>query len=167
MGGLIVVLSIGIFIKKTTKPIPPHPPQSRETVDPPDPIPEAPAKTTPKAVVNSTTYRNNYGTNIMGGQTGSFRKSSFTWTISKSGSGFNIKTNALPESFNVVYSHYDSPNRLYHYKPSGNAYFDNAKVQVVMCNGKLGDYAAGNLASGNIFSIVFIDNTGYIYKLGK
>lgn len=116
---------------------------------------------------NTTTFQNNYGTNIINAQTGTFRKSSYSWTITKNNDKFNIKTNAMSGSFNVVYSHYDSPNKLHHYTPSGSAYFDNAVVQLVMTNGKLDRYAAGDLSTGNILSIIFTDNNGYIYKLGK
>ena len=116
---------------------------------------------------NTTTFRNNYGTNIINAQPGTFRKSSFSWTITKNNDKFNIKTNAMSGSFNVVYSHYDSANKLHHYNASGSAIFDNAVVKLVMTNGKLDQYAAGDLSNGNILSIIFTDNNGFIYKLGK
>lgn len=110
----------------------------------------------------STTFTNNYGTNIINGQTGKFSKSSFSWTITKRGNIYNIKTNALSESINVSYSHYDSENKLYNYKVSGSASFDGSRVKLVMTNGKLSDYANGNTQSVNILSIIFYDNSGYI-----
>ena len=131
--------------------------------------PEPDSSSPPKAITQtcSSTYGNNNGTNIMNGQVGSFRKSSFSWTVKKVEGKFNIKSNAGSGSFNVVYSHYDSANNLHHYKPSGSAIFDNAIVKLVMSNGKLDQYAAGDLSSGNILSFIFTDNNGYIYKLGK
>jgi len=120
-----------------------------------------------KPVTNSTTYRNNHGTNIMNGEVGNFRKSSFSWTITQIDGKFNIRTNALSGSFNVVYSHYDSPNKLYHYNVSGSGYFDNAIVKLVMTSGKLSEYASGDLSRGNLLKILFTDNNGYLYKLGK
>ena len=117
--------------------------------------------------IGFSTYWNNYGTNIMFGEVGNFRKSSFNWTISQVGAIYTIKSNGGSGSFDVVYSHYDGANKLHNYKSSGSAIYDNAVVNLVMTNGKLDRYAAGDLSSGNILSIIFTDNTGYIYKLGK
>jgi len=115
----------------------------------------------------STTYRNNLGTNIINAKTGNFIKSSFTWTIKQTGNIYNIKTDAVTGSFNVTYSSYDSGNKLYCYNVVGSANFDGSRVKMVMVNGKLDDYAKGNLDNGNILSIIFVDNSGYFYRLGK
>jgi len=115
----------------------------------------------------STTYRNNYSTNIINGETGHFNKSSFTWTITQNGNIYNINTNAVSGSFNVTYSGYNSENKLYYYNAVDSANFDGSRVKMVMVNGKLSDYANGNLDNGNILSIISVDNSGYIYKLGK
>lgn len=115
----------------------------------------------------STTYKNNFGTNYINGRTGNFNKSSFTWTISQNGTQYNIKTNAISDSFNVTYSHFDSSNNLYMYKPSGNPNFDGSRIISVMSNVKLSDLAKGTIGQLNLLAIVFQDNTGYIYKLNK
>jgi hypothetical protein len=115
----------------------------------------------------STTYSNNLGTNYINGRTGTFNKSSFTWTISQNGTQYNIKTNATSTSFNVIYSHFDSSNKLYMYKSIGNADFDGSRVISVMSNMKLSDLAKGTTGQLNLLAIVFEDNSGYIYKLNK
>lgn len=117
------------------------------------------------AFSQSTTYSNNYGTNIMNGQVGNFNKSSFSWTVSKAGKLYTISTDAVSRSFNVTYSHTDKANNLYVYKVKGTGLFDGNAVKLVMTNGKLSDYAKGSLEGGNVLTILFIDNTGYIYKL--
>lgn len=113
----------------------------------------------------STTYRNNYGANIINGSVGRFNKSSFTWTVKQEGNIYNIKTNAVSRSFNVIYSHIDKANKLYVYKVQGIGLFDGSAVKLVMTNGKLSDYAKGRLEGGNILTILLVDNIGYIYKL--
>ncbi|MGK0307791.1 MAG: hypothetical protein ACI8RP_000747 [Urechidicola sp.] len=115
----------------------------------------------------STIYKNNYGTNIVNGKTGNFNKSSFSWTITQNSNSYNIKTNAVTTSFNVSYSHFDSENKLYMYNVVGNGSFDGAKVKTVMSTGKLSNYANGIVTEINLLSIVFFDNSGYIYKLNK
>lgn len=115
----------------------------------------------------STTYKNNFGTNYINGETGSFNKSSFAWTISQIGTNYIIKTNAISDSFNVTYSHFDSTNKLYIYKAIGNANFDGSKVVRVMTNQKLSDLAKGTTGQLNLLAILFQDNTGYMYKLNK
>jgi len=117
------------------------------------------------AFSQSTTYRNNYGANIINGVVGKFNKSSFTWSVTQNGNKYNIKTNAVSRSFNVSYSHMDTKNNLYVYKIQGIGLFDGSAVKLVMTNGKLSDYAKGNLKGGNLLTILLIDNTGYIYKL--
>jgi hypothetical protein len=113
----------------------------------------------------STIYKNNYGTNIVNGKTGNFNKSSFSWTITQNSNSYNIKTNAVTTSFNVSYSHFDSENKLYMYNVVGNGSFDGAKVKTVMSTGKLSNYANGIVTEINLLSIVFFDNSGYIYNL--
>lgn len=115
----------------------------------------------------STTYKNNYGTNIVNGKTGNFNKSSFSWTITQNGNLYNIKTNALAASFNVSYSHFDSANKLFMYNVVGSGSFDGANVKIVMTTSKLSDYANGIIKEVNLLAIVFMDNSGYIYKLNK
>lgn len=115
----------------------------------------------------STTYKNNYGTNYVNGKTGNFNKSSFSWTIAKNGNTYNIKTNATTETFDVTYSYFDSNNKLYVYKIVGNGSFDGSRVKIVMTNGKLSDYAKGTIKEKNLLAILFVDNTGYMYKLNK
>ena len=56
---------------------------------------------------------------------------------------------------------------LFVYKVKGSGLFDGSLVKLVMTNGKLSDYAIGSLEGGNILSILFTDNSGYIYKLNK
>ncbi|MCD4768892.1 MAG: hypothetical protein K8R35_01835 [Bacteroidales bacterium] len=119
------------------------------------------------AVCQSTTYRNNEGTNYVNGMTGKFNKTSFTWTITKNKDSYNIKTNALTESFNVTYSYYDNANMLYVYKIVGVGDFDGSRVSIVMSTGKLSDYAKGITSKLNLLAILFEDNTGYMYKLNK
>jgi hypothetical protein len=119
------------------------------------------------AFSQSTIYKNNYGTNIVNGKTGNFNKSSFSWTITQNSNSYNIKTNAVTTSFNVSYSHFDSENKLYMYNVVGNGSFDGAKVKTVMSTGKLSNYANGIVTEINLLSIVFSDNSGYIYKLNK
>jgi len=67
----------------------------------------------------STTYKNNYGTNYIGGRTGNFNKSSISWTITQIDNNYNIKNNVNSESFNVTFSYFDSTNKLYVYKVVG------------------------------------------------
>ncbi|RKE04432.1 hypothetical protein [Marinifilum flexuosum] len=112
-----------------------------------------------------TTFKNNYGANIINGKIGTFKKSSFSWTITKKGNLYNIKTNAVTGSFNVVYSHFDHDNKLYVYKANGSGVFDGSVVKLVMTNGKLSSYADRNIKSGNLLTILFYDNSGYLYKL--
>lgn len=119
------------------------------------------------AFSQSTTYKNNYGTNIVNGKTGNFNKSSFSWTITQNGNFYNIKTNALAVSFNVSYSHFDSANKLFMYNVVGDGSFDRAHVKIVMTTSKLGEYANGIIKAVNLLAIVFTDNSGYIYKLNK
>jgi hypothetical protein len=119
------------------------------------------------AFSQSTTYKNNYGTNIVNGKKGNFNKSSFSWSITQNGNSYNIETNAVTTSFNVSYSHFDSENKLYMYNVVGNGSFDGAKVKTVMSTGKLSDYANGIVKEINLLAIVFSDNSGYIYKLNK
>lgn len=115
----------------------------------------------------STTYKNNLGTNYMYGKTGNFNKSSFTWTITKNANSFNIKTNATNESFNLIYSRYDTKNKLHIYKIVGSGRFDGSFVKEVMTSGNLDDYANGIVTELSLLAILFEDNTGYIYRLGK
>ncbi len=119
------------------------------------------------AFSQSTTYKNNYGTNIVNGKTGNFNKSSFSWTITQNENFYNIKTNALAVSFNVSYSHFDSANKLFMYNVVGDGSFDGAHVKIVMTTSKLGEYANGIIKEVNLLAIVFTDNSGYIYKLNK
>ena len=119
------------------------------------------------AFSQSTTYNNNYGTNYMYGETGNFNKSSFSWTITQNGNVYNIKTNITTESLNVTYSYFDKDNNLYAYKVVGTGNFDGSRVKVVMTNGKLSDYAKGVTKEINLLAILFIDDTGYMYKLNK
>ena len=119
------------------------------------------------AFSQSTTYNNNYGTNYMYGKTGSFNKSSFSWTITQNGNVYNIKCNITAESFNVTYSYFDSYNDLYVYKVVGTGSFDVSRVKALMTNGKLSDYAKGVTKEVNLLAILFIDDTGYMYKLNK
>jgi predicted transport protein len=119
------------------------------------------------AFSQSSTYKNNYGTNIVNGKTGDFNKSSFSWTITQNGNLYNIKTNALAVSFNVTYSHFDSANKLFMYNVVGSGSFDGANVKIVMTTSKLSDYANGIIKDVNLLAIVFTDNSGYIYKLNK
>lgn len=113
----------------------------------------------------STTYKNNFGANIINGSVGNFQKSSFSWTITQIGNKYKIKTNAVSKSFNVSYSKFDNKNKLYIYKVTGSGIFDGNLVKLIMTNGKLSDYAKGTQNGGNLLTILFTDNTGYIYKL--
>ena len=115
----------------------------------------------------STTYSNNFGTNYVNGKTGNFTKSSFTWTITQTGNNFVIKTNAISDSFTVTYSHFDNANKLYVYKPVGQADFDGSRVTLVLTNGKMSEFAKGSTAPLNLMAILFADNSGYMYKLNK
>jgi hypothetical protein len=115
----------------------------------------------------TATYRNNYGTNYINGQTGSFTRSSVSWTITQKGNTYTINTDAVSGAITVGYSHFDSSNKLYIYTPSGAASFDGNWVVSVMTNKKLSDLAKGSTEQPIIMSIVFSDNTGYIYKLNK
>ena len=123
--------------------------------------------TTTALFSQSTTYNNNYGTNYIRGITGSFNKSSISWTITQKNNSYDIKTSATGESFNVSYAYYDQINKLYVYKPNGNEKFDGSRVKLVMTNGKLSNYSKGIIKKDNILGILFIDDTGYMYNLNK
>ena len=165
LGVFAIIVLVLLVVNKRSKPNPQPSERNAEYYE--KTVPSVNAESAVRSPTGSYTYRNNLGTNIMGGQVGSFRKSSFSWTITKNNDKLNIKTNAMSGSFNVLYSHYDSPNQLYHYDVSGSGVFDNAVVKLVMTNGKLDQYATGDLSSGNLLTILFIDNNGYLYKLGK
>jgi len=115
----------------------------------------------------STTYKNNYGTNYIGGRTGNFNKSSISWTITQIDNNYNIKNNVNSESFNVTFSYFDSTNKLYVYKVVGRGNFDGSQVKIIMTNGKLSDYAKGIVSDLNLLAILLADDTGYMYKLNK
>ena len=119
------------------------------------------------ALGQSTTFSNNYGANIINGEVGSFNKSSFSWTVSKAGNLYTISTDAVSTPLKVLYSHTDKANDLYVYKVKGSGLFDGATIKLVMTNGKLSDYSNGDVTNGNILTIIFTDNSGYIYKLNK
>jgi hypothetical protein len=57
------------------------------------------------AYCQKTTYKNNYGTNIMNGKVGNFNKSSFSWTVEKTKNCYSITTNANTDILKVVFYH--------------------------------------------------------------